>query len=548
MWMTQIAMNQDTAGTPGAQVLDAVVIGAGFGGIYQLYRLLKDGLQVRSFEAAGGVGGVWYWNRYPGARVDSHFPHYQYWFSKELWDEGDWKETFPAQPEIEQYINHVVDKFDLRRHITFNTRVTSAIYDTQRGTWTVSTDSGEQVVARFVIFNTGGLSEAKVPPFAGHDSFAGPSFHTSRWPREGVELKGKRVAVFGTAATGIQVIQTIAPIVAHLTVFQRTPNYAVAIRNPKIEAADLQWMRDSFESMRDKVRWSRAGFVFPDPPLFKDVPPEQREAHLRMIWESGNLSIWGNTFADFQVNPEAMACVTEFVRARIRERIADPTLAEKLIPSDYSFGTRRVPLENGYFEAFSRDNVTLVDLRAEPVEYLDAQGIKTSAAHYDVDLIIYATGFDAGVGAINKIDIRGVDGVSLRDLWTKSLTTTVGMQVHGFPNLFMTMAPFAPAAAICNVPVCIDQQCDWIADAIGFVREKGLTSIQPSAQTEAKWMAHHEAVSEPTLLAQNRNSWYRREAEDGSKRELIAYLGGIPNYRRVCDEMKASGFQGFELT
>ena len=546
--MTQIATSRDTSGTPDAQVLDAVVIGAGFGGVYQLYRLLKDGLQVRSFEAAGGVGGVWYWNRYPGARVDSHFPHYQYWFSKELWDEGDWKETFPAQPEIEQYINHVVDKFDLRRHITFNTRVTSAIYDTQRGTWMVCTNSGEQVVARFVIFNTGGLSEAKVPPFAGHDSFAGPSFHTSRWPRDGVELKGKRVAVFGTAATGIQVIQTIAPIVAHLTVFQRTPNYAVAIRNPKIESADLQWMRDSFESMRDKVRWSRAGFVFPDPPLFKDVPPEQREAHLRTIWESGNLSIWGNTFADFQVNPEAMACVTEFVRARIRERIVDPTLAEKLIPSDYSFGTRRVPLENGYFETFSRENVSLVDLRAEPVEYLDAQGIKTSAARYDVDLIIYATGFDAGVGAINKIDIRGVDGVSLRDLWAKSLTTTVGMQVHGFPNLFMTMAPFAPAAAICNVPVCIDQQCDWIADAIAFVREKGLISIQPSAQTEAKWMAHHVAVSEPTLLAQNRNSWYRREAEDGTKRELIAYLGGIPNYRRVCDEMKASGFQGFELT
>ena len=545
--MKDEAIREESAQS-GTQVLDAVVIGAGFGGVYQLYRLLKDGLKVRAFEAAPGVGGVWFWNRYPGARVDSHFPYYQYWFSKELWDEGEWTETFPAQPEIERYINHVVDKFDLRRHITFNTKVTRAVFDASSATWTVTTDTGETVNARFVVFNTGGLSEPKVPPFPGHESFKGASFHTSHWPQEGVDLHGKRVAVFGTAATGIQVIQTIAPIVAQLTVFQRTPNYAVAIRNPKIEATDLEWMRNSFETLRDEVRWSRAGFVFPDPPRFADVPAEQREDHLRAIWNSGNLSIWGNTFADFQVNPEAMACVTEFVRARIRERIADPALAEKLIPSDYSFGTRRVPLENGYFEAFSRDNVSLVDLRQEPVECIDAAGIKTRAAHYDVDLIIYATGFDAGVGAINRIDIRGPGGVSLRDLWSQSLTTTVGMQVHGFPNLFMTMAPFAPAAAICNVPVCIDQQCDWIADAIGFVRSKGLKSIQPSAQTEADWMAHHVAVSEPTLLAQNKDSWYRREAPDGTKRELIAYLGGIPNYRRVCDEMKASGYQGFELT
>jgi acetone monooxygenase len=545
--MKDEAIREESAQS-GTQVLDAVVIGAGFGGVYQLYRLLKDGLKVRAFEAAPGVGGVWFWNRYPGARVDSHFPYYQYWFSKELWDEGEWTETFPAQPEIERYINHVVDKFDLRRHITFNTKVTRAVFDASSATWTVTTDTGETVNARFVVFNTGGLSEPKVPPFPGHESFKGASFHTSHWPQEGVDLHGKRVAVFGTAATGIQVIQTIAPIVAQLTVFQRTPNYAVAIRNPKIEATDLEWMRNSFETLRDEVRWSRAGFVFPDPPRFADVPAEQREDHLRAIWNSGNLSIWGNTFADFQVNPEAMACVTEFVRARIRERIADPALAEKLIPSDYSFGTRRVPLENGYFEAFSRDNVSLVDLRQEPVECIDAAGIKTRAAHYDVDLVIYATGFDAGVGAINRIDIRGPGGVSLRDLWSQSLTTTVGMQVHGFPNLFMTMAPFAPAAAICNVPVCIDQQCDWIADAIGFVRSKGLKSIQPSAQTEADWMAHHVAVSEPTLLAQNKDSWYRREAPDGTKRELIAYLGGIPNYRRVCDEMKASGYQGFELT
>jgi len=541
------APTRHATGNPGTQVLDAVVVGAGFGGIYQLYRLLKDGLAVRAFEAADGVGGVWYWNRYPGARVDSHFPHYQYWFSKELWDEGEWTETFPAQPEIERYVNHVVDKFDLRRHITFGTRVTSATFDEASGTWRVRTDAGDDITARFVVFNTGGLSEGKVPPFPGHETFAGVSCHTSRWPREGVALEGKRVAVFGTAATGIQVIQTIAPVVSHLTVFQRTPNYAVPIGNPKITEADLAWMRDSFEELREKVRWSRGGFVFPNPPLFKDVPPDQREEHLRTLWGAGNLAFWGNTFADFQSNQEANDYVTAFVRERIRERVKDPELAEKLVPSDYNFGTRRVPLENGFYEVFARDNVTLVNLREDPVVSIDKTGITTAAGRHDVDVIIYATGFDSGVGAINRIDVRGVNGVSLRDLWRQDLRTTVGMQVHGFPNLFMTMAPFAPAAAICNVPVCIDQQCDWIADAIDFVRTKGLKSIQPTAETEEAWMTHHRAVSENTMLGKNKNSWYRREDPDGTKRELIAYMGGIPNYRRTCDEMKASGYQGFEL-
>lgn len=317
--------------------------------------------------------------------------------------------------------------------------------------------------------------------------------------------------------------------------------------NPKITEADLDWMRDSFEELRDHVRWSRGGFVFPDPPLFKDVLPDQREAHLRKICGEGNLAIWGNTFADFQINKEANDYVTAFVRDRIRERVKDPRLAEKLVPTDHNFGTRRVPLENGFFEIFERPNVTLVNLREDPVVSIDAGGITTATGRHEVDVIIYATGFDSGVGAINRIDIRGVNGVSLRTLWSKDLRTTVGMQVHGFPNMFMTMAPFAPAAAICNVPVCIDQQCDWIGDAIAFVRANGLKSIQPTAETEEAWMTHHRVVSERTMIGQNKNSWYRREDPDGTKRELIAYLGGIPNYRRTCDEMKASGYQGFEL-
>lgn len=533
-----------------AQIVDAVVVGAGLGGIYQLYRLLQDGLKVRTFEAADGIGGVWYWNRYPGARVDSHFPFYQYWFSKELWDEGAWSERFPGQPEIERYLNHVVDKYDLRRHISLGTRVTAATYDEETGTWSVSTDKGDVVRARFVVFNTGGLSEPMVPPFPGHELFAGESYHTSRWPKGATDFSGKRVGVFGTGATGIQVIQTLAPIVAHLTVFQRTPQYAIAIRNPQIDKQDLAGMRTSFEELREKVHKSRGGFVYdsPSPPRFEDVPPDQREQRLESIWSDGNLRLWSESFADSGVNAEAAAFVSEFVRKKIRARIRDPRVAAKLVPTDYYFGSRRVPLENGFYESFNRDNVELVDLREEPVISIDATGINAGTRHHDLDTIIYATGFDAGVGSINKIDIRGVGGASLRSLWQTSLRTTVGMQVHGFPNLFMTMAPFAPAAAICNVPVCVDQQCNWIADTIGFVREKGLKSIQPSAETEAAWMVHHNAVSEPTLLGQNRNSWYRRKGPDGASRELLAYMGGIPTYRAACEKMRSSGYEGFEIS
>ena len=534
----------------GRQLVDAVVVGAGLSGIYQLYRLLKDGLTVAAFEAASGVGGVWFWNSYPGARVDSHFPHYQYWFSKALWDDADWSERFPAQPEIARYFNHVVDKFDLRRHIQFETRVVSAVFDEASGTWTVRTNKGHEVRARFVVFNTGGLSEPKVPAIPGRESFAGQTFHTSRWPRTGVDLAGKRVGVIGTAATGIQLIQAIAPIVGHLTVFQRTPNYAIAIHNPKLTAADLGGMRSSFEDLRTKVHGSRGGLYYPGdvPPMFDALQAADREQHLEAIWREGNLRLWAHSFADTGVNHAAAACVSEFVRNKMRARIKDHQLAAKLVPQDYFFGTRRVPLENGFYEVFDRDNVTLVDLREEPFHAMDATGIRTNERHHDLDVLIYATGFDAGIGALGQIDIRGNANLSLKDAWEESLRTTVGMQVHGFPNLFMTMAPFAPASAICNVPVCIDQQCDWIADTINFVRTQGHQSIQPSAATEAAWMAHHREVSEPTLLGRNKNSWYRRIAADGTQRELIAYMGGIPLYRQACDAMRDSGYAGFEFT
>jgi acetone monooxygenase len=530
------------------QTVDAVVVGAGLNGIYQIHQLTQMGLRVRAFEAGEGVGGVWYWNRYPGARCDSHFPFYQYWFSKELWNETTWKQRFPGQVDIESYLNAVCDRFDLKRHITFGTRVTKATFDDADGTWLVSTDKGEQVRAQFLVLNIGGLSAPKTPPFAGHETFKGQSLHTSRWPKEGVDLRGKRVGVIGTAATGIQVIQTIAPEVAKLVVFQRTANYAVAMKNDTLTDQDRAAARAAYDDLNQRVHQSYGGFVYDDtPPMFDDLPPAEREKHLEAVWSVGSLKFWGGAFADAFSNPAAAEFMSEFVRKKIRARVKNPAVAEKLMPRDYLFGTKRVPLENGYFDAFNRDNVELVDLKSDAITSIDATGINTRSGHHDLDVIIYATGFEAGVGAFNQIDIRGKGGMSLRDLWKVSVSTTVGMQVHRFPNMFMTMAPFAPAAAICNVPVCTDQQVNWIRDTIAFVRANGRKSIEPSAETEAAWMSHHTEVSEPTLLGQNRNTWYRLDHDDGSKGELLAYMGGIDHYRSVCDGYRASGYKGFTL-
>jgi acetone monooxygenase len=412
----------------------------------------------------------------------------------------------------------------------------------------VTTSTGEQVSTQFLVLNVGGLSEPRIPPFPGHDRFKGVSVHTSRWPREGVDLRGKRVGVIGTAATGIQVIQTIAADVSKLVVFQRTANYAAAMRNAPLTEEDREKARAAYEDLRERAHSSFSGLVFDGPPpLFTEMSPQARQERMQAVWADGSLRFWGGVFADSLSNPEAAECLSEFVRGKIREKVKDPLIAEKLMPRDYHFGTRRLPLEDGYFETFNRENVELVDLRADPILAIDEAGIVMQSGRHDLDVIIYATGFDAGIGAFNQIDIRGRDGRSLREEWAKSVRTTVGMQVHGFPNLFMTMAPFAPASAICNVPICTDQQVDWISDAIAFVRQRGARSIEPNKETEEAWMSHHEEVSEPTLLGQNKNSWYRLKDASGRQRELLAYVGGIKQYRAVCDEYRASGFKGFNV-
>ena len=532
--------------TQAPKAVDAVVVGAGFAGMYALHKLRDQGLQVQVFEAGTGVGGTWYWNRYPGARVDSQAYIYQYWFSEDLLNEWNWSERFPGQAETERYLNHVADKFDLRRDIQFKTRVTGASYDESTQRWTVTTDDGQTVSAQFLIMGTGGLSVPMVPPFPGAERFKGRIIHTAQWPKEGLDLKGKRVGVIGTAATGIQVIQTIAGEVGHLTVFQRTANYTIPMRNPKYDDAARAELRAQYPALKQRVQGTFAGFDFDfDSRDFLTLSPEERHSRMQELWDDGSLSFWIGSFQGVFFDEKVNAEFSEFVRQRIRARINDPKVAEMLVPADHGFGTRRVPLETKYYEAFNRDNVKLVDIRATPIECLTEVGIKTSAGLHELDILIFATGFDAGTGALTKADIRGRDGVLLRDAWeADGVRTTMGLQVHGYPNLFMTMAPFSPAAAFCNVPTCVQQQVDWISECIQFVRDQGRRSIEPSAEVEAKWVAHHDELANMMLISKT-NSWYMGSNIVGKPRRLLAYAGGVANYRQACDEVKARGYEGF---
>ncbi|WP_420464947.1 flavin-containing monooxygenase [Panacagrimonas sp.] len=527
--------------------LDAVIIGAGFTGLYQLWALRRLGLRVRVLDAASGVGGTWYWNCYPGARTDSPSNIYQYWFSDELLEEWDWKERYPGQAESERYFNHVADRFDLRRDISFNTRVDAATWDDATQRWNLATDTGETVNAQFVITALGPLSAPVVPPFEGHEKFRGRLVHTARWPREGVDLKGKRVGVIGTGATGIQVIQTIAAEVAHLSVFQRTANYAVPMTNTRYTDADRAAIRARYPHTREAIWTTFVGFDEQGEtrPYFS-LPPEERRATLERLWADGSLRIWVAGFMEIFFDPAASEEISDFVREKIRARIHDPKIAEKLVPRDHGFGTRRVPLENGYFDVYNRDNVDLIDLRETPIECLTADGIRTSVGEVSLDVIVLATGFDAGTGALTAIDIRGRGGRSLRDEWKREVRTTMGLQIHGYPNLFTTSAPYAPAAAFCNAPTCLQHQVQWITECIGYLRANGRKCIEPSAQAEQSWLTHHDELADQTLVAKTK-SWYTGANIEGKHNRLLSYIGGVPAYREACEKVKQQHYEGFEL-
>ncbi|MBV8704246.1 MAG: NAD(P)/FAD-dependent oxidoreductase, partial [Acetobacteraceae bacterium] len=501
--------------------LDALVIGASIAGMYQLYRLREQGLKGRALEAGDNVGGTWYWNRYPGARVDSQSHVYQYWFSRELNNDWEWSERFPAQPETERYLNFVADRFDLRRDIQFKTRVAAAGYDEASKRWSITTDKGETLRAQYLISCAGMLSEPLTSLFPGQDEFKGRILYTARWPKEPVDFTGKRVGVIGTGATGIQVIQTIASQVGHLKVFQRTPQYAIPMNNPKLTDVDRASDRKRFNELRHRVMRTFAGFDFDFMyGRWADLSPEERRADLEEMWEEGSLAFWVGLFPELFFDPQVNEAVSAFVRDKIRARIKDPAVAERLIPAAYGFGTRRVPLETNYFEAYNRDNVELVDVKEAPIERLTERGVKTADGKvHEVDILVLATGFDAGTGALTHIDIRGRGGRSLKEEWSRDIRTTMGLQIHGYPNLFTTGAPLAPAAALCNMTTCLQHQVDWITACIGHMRARGLTEIEPTEAAQEEWVKYHDEVANATLIAKT-DSWYTGSNVPGKQRRM----------------------------
>ena len=526
--------------------VDAVIVGAGFAGLYMLHRLRGLGLSARVIEAGDGVGGTWYWNRYPGARCDIESLEYQYGFDDELPREWRWTERYATQPEILRYLNHVADRLDLRRDIRFETRVTAAHYDEAAGRWRVTTDRGDQITATYCIMATGCLSAARVPDYEGLESFRGEWYHTGAWPHEGVDFTGKRVGVIGTGSSAIQSIPRIAEQAAHLFVFQRTPNFSVPAHNGPIDPEYERQMVERYTEQRRLARESRAGIlaVKPNERSALEATPEERLAEFEARWKLGGFAI-GAAFADQAINPEANELVAEFVRGKIRAVVKDPAVAELLCPRDYPFGTKRLCVDTDYFETFNRDNVTLVDLKRAPIEAITPTGLRTVDAEYELDCIVFATGFDAMTGALLNIDIRGRGGLALREKWEGGPRTYLGLQVAGFPNLFTITGPGSPSV-LSNMVVSIEQHVDWITDCIAYLRERGLTTIEATVEAEDAWVDHVNEVASFTLYPRA-NSWYIGANVPGKPRVFMPYIGGVGTYAQKCEEIAANGYQGFAL-
>lgn len=531
----------------GTLELDAVVLGAGVAGLYQLHQLREQGLRVRAYDAAGDVGGTWWWNRYPGSRFDSEGYIYQYIFDEKLYKEWSWSEKFPGQPEIEQWLHYVTDRLDLRRDIQFSTSITEAHYDEDRGRWTIRTDRGDTIDTQFFVSCAGMLS-APLKNIEGTDSFRGEMYFTSSYPEPGPDLAGKRVAVVGIGATGIQVIQTIAAEVGHLTVFGRTPKYILPMKNPAYSEADQEAYKARFAELRSTIPHTFTGFEYDFEHAWADCTPEQRREILEDIYADGSLKLWLAGFGEIFFVQEVSDEVSEFVAEKMRARLNhDPHLCDVLVPTDYGFGHHRVPLEVNYLEAYLRDNVELVGVRDNPIARITETGMELAdGASYEFDVIILATGFDAGTGALTRIDIRGRDGRSLTEEWGRDIRTTMGLGIHGYPNLLTTATPLAPSAALCNMTTCLQQQTEWISGAIAHVREQGKSTIEPTKEGEDAWVDHHEELASATLV-QNTNSWYLGTNVPGKPRRLLSYIGGVGTYRQKCDEEAAAGYPTFHM-
>jgi cyclohexanone monooxygenase len=524
-----------------------VIVGAGFSGLYMLHRLRGLGYSSRVYEAGSEVGGTWYWNCYPGARVDIESQEYSYSFSRELEDEWRWTERYASQPELLRYLNHVADRFDLRRDIRLDTRVTEAVFDEGHNRWIVATDTGERVSARFCVMATGCLSAPKNPDFAGANTFKGKSFHTSNWPREAVNFTGQRVGVIGTGSSAVQTITQIAPQAAHLYVFQRTPSFSVPAHNGPIDPEVEQVWRANRDQYRQQARDSGFGIAYltQSEQLALAATPEARKQAYDERWAYGGFAL-GGAFADLLVSREANDTAAAYLADKVRSIVADPEVAEKLIPKSYPLGTKRLCVDTGYFQVFNRGNVTLVDIAAAPIEEITPTGLRTSKASYELDSIIYAIGFDAMTGALGRIDIRGRDGATLKDKWSGGPRTYLGLMVAGFPNMFIVTGPGSPSV-LSNMVVSIEQHVDWISECITSVSQRQLDAIEATAEAESAWVAHVNEVAETTLFPQA-NSWYLGANVPGKPRVFMPYVGGVGAYRQKCAEVAARDYEGFALS
>lgn len=537
------------AGADPATDFDAVIVGAGFSGLYMLHKLRNEmGLAARVLEAGDGIGGTWYWNRYPGARSDSSSWIYCYSFSEELRQEWQWSERYPQQQEMLSYLDHVADKFDLNQDIQLGTRVTSATFDEQTNRWEIRTDTDDVFSTRFLIAALGALSAANVPDISGLENFSGEWYHTAEWPQEEVDFTGKSVGVIGTGATGIQAATEIAEQADHLTVFQRTPNYALPLGNYPLDAELRRRYKENYDQIWEWVQHNFSGHDYDF--IGKnavDATPEERERAFRERYDRGGFGLWLGNYDDILDNRQANDAVSEWVRERIAERVDDPVTAEKLTPRDHAFGTKRVPLENGYYEIFNRDHVGLVDVREAPIDEITPTGVRLiDGEQYEFDAVVFATGFDAMTGPYDKIDIRGRGGQLLREKWAEGPRTYLGIMSADYPNLFAITGPQSPSV-LTNMPVAIEQHVEWISGIIGYMRERGLDVVEPTREAEDEWVEHSQEVAHATLLPESA-TWYMGANIPGKPQIFLPYLGGLGPYRQKCDEVAANDYEGFAFS
>ena len=541
--MAATAQRHDKATTA---TYDVVIVGAGFSGLYMLHKMRELGFSARVYEAGTGVGGTWFWNRYPGARVDIESQEYSYSFSPELEDEWQWTERYASQPELLAYLNHVADRFALRPDIQLETRVTAATFDENANRWAIVTDRGDCVSAKFCVMATGCLSVAKDPDFPGVESFKGPSYHTGRWPHEGVDFSGQTVGVIGTGSSAIQSIPMIAEQAKHVYVFQRTPNFSVPAHNAPVDPDVVRDWREHRKEYRQQARQAGFGIKMIDQSERSalDASPRERQAAYEDRWARGGFSLAG-AFADIVISKEANDIASAFVADKIRSIVKNPAVAEKLVPKTYPIVTKRLCVDTGYYATFNRDSVSLVDLSATPIKEITPSGIRTTDASYDLDAIVYAIGFDAMTGAVGQIDIQGRGGEKLKDTWSGGPRTYLGLMVSGFPNLFLVTGPGSPSV-LCNMALAIEQHVEWISGCISYVNERQVGAIEATATAQDQWVATVNEIADGTLFPLA-NSWYIGANVPGKPRVFMPYIGGFPTYEQICNDVAAKGYEGFAL-